>query len=150
MAALAAMFEEILVRVERELPCVRAGFRSRPRSGRPCVAVFHRKRKVAGHERRAHAFELTLGHAPGKHERLGAAADRAVKRPHAYFARFGRRQRFLADLGLSGPLYQSAWATSSGRPIVTLLFPDWTLGWFAGYIIEFALSAEGLEVVTAC
>ena len=43
------------------------------------------------------------GTRPAKHQRLGAAADRAVERAHAHFVRAGRRERFLADLGLSGP-----------------------------------------------
>ena len=51
-----------------------------------------------------------------------------------------------------GPLYQSAWAISSVRLIVTFLLssPDWTLGGSRCYIPEFALSDQGLEAVTSC
>ena len=51
----------------------RAGFDPADRG----VAIFDRKREAAGHEGRAHALEFALGHAPGQHQRLGAAADRA-------------------------------------------------------------------------
>src|SRR5205807_7536123 len=65
------------------------------------VAVFDRKRKIAGHERGTHAFVFALGHTSGKHEPLGTAADRAVKRPHAQFAGLRWWERFLSDFGLS-------------------------------------------------
>ena len=65
------------------------------------VAVFHGKGKIASHERRAHSLEFARGHTPAKHERLGAAADRAIEGPHAYFVCAGRCYGFLADLDLS-------------------------------------------------
>jgi membrane glycosyltransferase len=120
------------VRVEREYRASEQGFGPALDPADRGVAVFHRKRKVAGHERRAHAFELALRHASGKHERLGAAADRAVKRPHAHFAGFGRRQRFLADLGLSRPAIPERLGNLFGPADRHFTFsPDWTLGWFA-------------------
>jgi hypothetical protein len=65
------------------------------------VSVFHRKRKTTTHERRAHALELALRHAAGKHQCLSPAAKRAEKRAHADLARPRGRKCFLADLGLS-------------------------------------------------
>jgi len=47
-----------------------------------------------------------------------------------------------------GPLYQSAWHLFGPADRHFTFSPDWTLAGSRCYIIEFALSAEGLEVVT--
>ena len=47
------------------------------------VAVLHRRREIAGLERRAHALVLDSRHPAGEHQRFGAAADPAVECAHA-------------------------------------------------------------------
>ena len=87
---------------------------------------------MARHERRAHAVELALRHAPGKHQRLGAAADRAEQRPHPHFVRGRRRERFLADIGLSGRAIPERLGRLVGPPDRHFtLSSDWTLRRFA-------------------
>src|SRR4051812_18694343 len=76
---------------ERGWPCL-----DRPDRG---IAVFHRKRKAAGHERRAHALVFAFGHAAGRDQRLGAAADRAIIRADPDMARGKRAQPLFADFG---------------------------------------------------
>ncbi len=51
------------------------------------ITVFDREWERAAHERRAHALELAFGHFSGEHQALGAAAERAVERPHPYVMR---------------------------------------------------------------
>ena len=51
---------------------------ARPRPADRGVAIFHRERKAAAHERRAHALVFAFGHPAGGDQRLGAPADRAV------------------------------------------------------------------------
>ena len=87
--------------MESEHGAAAQGFRAVFDSPDGGIAVFHRKRKIAGHEGGAHALVFALGHAPGKHKCLGAAANGAVKRPYAHFARPWRWKSFLADFGLS-------------------------------------------------
>src|SRR5437763_874267 len=65
------------------------------------VAVFHRKRIIARHKGRAHAYEFAFWHSPAKHERLGAAAEPAIECPHAHLVRSGWREMLLPDLGFS-------------------------------------------------
>jgi hypothetical protein len=50
------------------------------------VAVLHRRGKAPVLEGRAHALELARRHAAAEDERLGAAADAAVERPHQHLA----------------------------------------------------------------
>ncbi len=78
------------MRMEREHDAVRelGGAGLDPPDGG--VAVLHRERKCAAHERRAHALELARRHPAGKHQPLGAAADRAKERAHPDLA--GRRR----------------------------------------------------------
>ena len=56
------------------------------------VAVFHREREGAAHERRAHALDIRWRDAARGDQRLGAAADRAVERAHPHRARRQRPQ----------------------------------------------------------
>ena len=67
------------------------------------VAIFHRERKAAAHEWRAHALVFALRHPAGEDQRLGAAADRAVEGAHAHLAGRERRKPLLPDFGLARP-----------------------------------------------
>jgi hypothetical protein len=67
------------------------------------IAIFYRERKVAGHERGTHPFELALWHAAAQDERLGATAKRAIKGAYAHFVRRRGCKAFLAYFGMSGP-----------------------------------------------
>jgi len=48
------------------------------------IAVFHRERKRATHQRRAHAPVFARRHTARMYEPLGAAADGTEQRPHAH------------------------------------------------------------------
>ncbi len=78
------------------------------------VAVLHRERELADHERGAHAAMFAWGHASGENEALGAAADPAVERANLHLAGTGRTDRLGPDLrlvrthvpqGLGGPRF---------------------------------------------
>ena len=92
-------------------PCVRS--RGRLERADRGVAVFHREREVARHERRAHALVLRRRHAPRGDQRFGAAADRAMTRAHPHRARRQRPQRLVPDLGLARPRRTRALGPSS-------------------------------------
>ena len=94
--------EQVLVRVEREDLAPQEGFRTVFDPADRGIAIFYRKRKLTGHERRAHTSILALRYATAKHERLCAAAERAKQRAHADVLRSEGSEVLLADLGLSG------------------------------------------------
>src|SRR4029077_16169151 len=79
--------ENALMRMEREHDAVAklvgAGFDAADDG----VTVFDRERERAAHVRRARALELALRHFSGEHQALGAAAERAVERPHPHVVR---------------------------------------------------------------
>ena len=100
--ASAGTVKTALVRVEREYdPVLQRGRPGLDPSDRR-IAVFHRKRERAAHERRPHALEFARRHPAVAHEALGAAADRAEERPHAHLAGRGLSDRLLAQLGPAG------------------------------------------------
>ena len=66
------------------------------------VAVFHRKRKGAGHQRRAHALVFACRYSAGKDEPFGAPTDRPEQRTDLDLASLGRVNRLLAQLGSAG------------------------------------------------
>ena len=95
------------------------------------VAVFHRERKVAAHQRRAHHLVLAGRHATGEHQRLGAARDAAGQRAHQHAdrhlagsvsARISPRpgamvQNARAIMLAAGPCAASGMSTSRSAPI---------------------------------
>src|SRR5262249_24848313 len=94
--------EDVLVRMQAEYhlplqfrrPDLYAPYRG--------VAVLHRERKRATHQRRAHTLVLALRDAAGMHESLGTTADRSEQRPHPHLAECRGGDRFLAQFGQSG------------------------------------------------
>ena len=94
--------EQALVRMQREhdalAQLLRPGFD--PSDSR--IAVFHRKRECARHERRPHALVFARGHEAVANQPLGAAAERAEQRAHAHLAGRRRRDRLFAQLGPAG------------------------------------------------
>src|SRR5262249_30295017 len=94
--------ENALMRIEREHELIVELARARFDAADDRIAVFDRKRKCAGHERRAHALEFAAGRFSGEHQALGAAAERAVEGAHAHFVRSGLRDGLLANLGTAG------------------------------------------------
>ena len=89
--------EQRLMRMQREHGAAEQRLRPGLDPADGGVAVLHRKRKVAAHERRAHALVLADRHAAGRDQRLGAAADRAMQRPHPHRAGGERAERLVAD-----------------------------------------------------
>ena len=81
--------EQALMRMEREHHAVRATRPLLDPADRR-IAVFDRERKRAAHEGRPHALKFARRHAALADQPLGAAADRAVERPHPHLAG-GRR-----------------------------------------------------------
>src|SRR5258708_18474818 len=65
------------------------------------VSVFHRRRKRARLEGRAHAFMLAARHASLKHHRLAATADPAVERANDDVVRTRGGERLVANLSAS-------------------------------------------------
>ena len=67
------------------------------------VAIFYRKRKIAGHEWRAHSLVLARGDAAGQDKAFGATADGAEQRTYTHLIEPKRTEHFLADFGASRP-----------------------------------------------
>ena len=66
------------------------------------VAVFDRSGEAAHLKRGPHAGPFALWHAAIEHERLGAAANPAVQRPHQYVTLGRRRQGLAPNLSAAG------------------------------------------------
>ena len=84
---------------------------------------------------------FALGHPPGRDQRLGAAADRAMERAHPHRARRQRRQRSPRGFRRGpAPTYQSACAVIRRAP-ATPCSSHWTLRLAPRYILH---AADGI------